>query len=117
MKPPKFLLNQRITIKGYVSNNSLGEKVYTNINGIDASMIVSSTPDGSVIILGRLEPTRSSVRLPNGEEKRFNAVMYTLGTDVPLQSTVIFENSKYIVTDCIKHFDLNGISYLEVLMS
>lgn len=117
MKPPKMLFQHEVTIRGYVGNNSLGEKVYTNIGGIDDSMIISSLPDGSVVFLGRLEPTRSSVRLPNGEEKRFNAVLYTLGTDIPLQSTVIYENSKYIVTDCIKHFDLNGISYLEVLMS
>jgi hypothetical protein len=117
MNPPKFLFRHQISIKGYVANNSMGEKIYTNINGIDPTMIISSLPNGDVVFLGRFEPTRGSIRMGNGEEKKYIGAIYTLGTDIPLQSTITFENSKYVVTECVKHFDINGISYLEVFMS
>jgi hypothetical protein len=117
MKPPKFLFGHRVDIRAFVGTDSHGEKVYTNIEGIDASMIISSLPTGTVTIKCRFEPSVQASRQPEGQTKRFVATLFTLGTDVPAESVVIYENKKYIVGECIKHNDLKGISYLEVLLT
>lgn len=117
MKPPKWLFGQQVDIRAFVGTDSHGEKVYTNIGGIDASMIVSSLPTGTVTIKCRFEPTVQANRQPEGQTKAYVATLFTLGTDVPAESVVIYEDKKYIVSECIKHTDLKGISYLEVLLS
>lgn len=116
MKPPKFLFQHLVEIRGFVANDAYGQKVYTNINGIDPSMIVSSLPNGNVTIKCRFEPRIQTNRSQEQEQKQYIATLFTLGTDVPTQSTVIYEGKKYIVQECIKNTDLRGISYLEVLL-
>jgi hypothetical protein len=117
MKPPRFLFNHTVDIRGFVGNDSSGNKIYTNISGIDASMIISSLPTGTVTIKCRFEPKITTVRSADGDDKTYIGSLFTFGTDIPTQSTVIFENKKYIVGECLKHYDLNGISYLEVLLT
>ena len=118
MRIPKFLLNQNIILKAYVGINSNGEQVYGQITTLDSSCIINfDVTDGEYIIKGRLEPTRVSNRQSDREVKQFKATLFTLGTNIPPQSKVIYEGNKYVVSECLQVIGLNGISHLEVMLS
>jgi hypothetical protein len=117
IKPPITLFGQQATLKVFAGNNAYGEKVYGVINTLDPSIVVSyNNSTGEYIIKCRFEPTISTARNPQQEQKTFVGSIFTLGTDIPTQSTIIFEGNKYIVADCVKHYSTIGISYLEVLL-
>jgi hypothetical protein len=118
MKPPMFLLNQQVQLRSFAGTNSLGEKIYTTINTLDPLSIVSyESTTGTYTVRGRFEPSVATDRQNDRQDTRYIATLFILGTDVPTETIIIFENNKYIVSECVKHYDLNGISYLEVLLS
>jgi hypothetical protein len=118
MKPPMFLLNHQVTLRSFQATNALGEKIYTTISTLDPTSIISyDAGTGTYLVRGRFEPSVATDRQSDKQDTRYIATLFILGTDIPTESVVIFENNKYIVSECVKHYDLNSISYLEVLLS
>lgn len=120
IKPPKFLFNHKVIIKAFEANNAYGEKVYSTLDNLDPWSIVSfNSSNGEYIIRCRFEPTISTARGQLDETKTYRGTLFILGTDIPTQSTIKVEGSteKYIVGDVRKHYNLNGVAYLEVLLT
>lgn len=120
IKPPKILFQHIVTLKSFEANNAVGEKVYTTIDTLDPWTILSyNNNNGEYTIRCRFEPTVSTTRSNTAEQKVYRGTLFMLGTDIPTQSTIKINgtNEKYIVGDVVKHYDLQGISYLEVLLT
>lgn len=118
IRPPLFLFGHQVTVKTYFANDAYGQKVYTQIDGLDPSIVLSyDSVNGQYIVKCRFEPNTVTNRRNDGEQKDYRARLFTLGTNIPTQSTIIYENEKYVVDECIKHTDLTSVSYLEVLLS
>lgn len=116
--PPRFLFGHLVYLRAFAGKNAIGEKVYANSAVLDAWSVDSFSPNtGTYTIKARFEPTVNNSRQPDKSTKQYRATLFVLGTDIPTESVVIFEDNKYIVSECIKHTDLEGISYLEVLLS
>lgn len=119
IKPPKFLFNHRLILKPHEANNAYGEKVYNNIDTLDPWAILSyNEANGEYLIRGRFEPTVTTSRSDTNEKKTYSGTLFILGTDLPTQSIIKIpgKSEKYIVSDVKKHYNLSGISYLEVLL-
>jgi hypothetical protein len=118
MKPPIYLFAQEVKLKSFTGITPFGEKAYTQINTLDTNIVKSYNPNnGEYIIKVRFEPKVVTSRQSLDESKQYRGTMFTLGTDIPTQSTVEFEGEKYIVGECIKHYSTIGISHLEVLLT
>ncbi len=118
MKPPLYLFGQEAKLKAFEGVTSFGEKVYKQINTLD-SMVVKgfNATTGEYLIKCRFEPKVATSRQPLDETKSYRGILFTLGTDIPTQSTVEFAGEKYIVGECIAHYSPQGISHLEVLLT
>jgi hypothetical protein len=117
MRVPQFMLNQKVVLKAYVGIDSSGSQVYGQISTIDSSCILNfDVADGEYLIKARLEPARVSNRQADRETKQFKATLFTLGTNIPPQSKIVYEGNKYIVSECLQVVGLSGISHLEVML-
>jgi hypothetical protein len=118
MKPPLYLFGQEAKLKVFVGVDSSGDKVYGEITTLDGSVIKSfDSTNGEYTIKCRFEPNNVTSRTQQKDQKNYVGSIFTLGTDIPTQSTFIFEGNKYIVGQCIKHYSTTGISHLEVLLT
>lgn len=118
MKPPLFLFGQQAILKVFQANDAYGDKIYGEITTLDPTVVLNyDTTSGEYTIKCRFEPQISSVRNPDQEQKTFTGTIFTLGTDIPTQSELIFDGRTYIVGDCLKHYAPTGISHLEVLLT
>jgi hypothetical protein len=117
MRIPQFLLNQQIILKAYLGTNSNGAQVYGEISTLDSSCIINfDESDGEYTIRARLEPAKVSIRQADRESSQFKAILFTLGTDIPTQSKIVYGGNKYIVAECMQVMSLDGISHLEVML-